>query len=385
VREIPAALQSVLDAGIMTNSDVFLVTLLDGTRLGFSSVDIEITVDGVVCLPTSGFTPSTYDATLGAETDGTDIEGILDDETITENDIHRGRWDGATVEQWLADWQTGDAVMLHRQTLAEIERQGGRFVAQLRSAASALEDEQGVVMGSGCPYALGDASCGVSLSGFTANGTITASGDDWIEAATFSAQADGWYDDGSVTFASGGSAQVQRHEGNRVTFWRPLSVLIETGEAITAIAGCAKTWGVCRSKFGNGDNFGGFPHIPGQDSMFQAGSADGAPSNVPVVLSDGPITPTILTAVGDGDGSATVTFSPLYATVESRGDGSASSVHGLDGTIRIGGLTPTTPGGAAVTQTITLVSVVGTEESAPASVTVTMPEAWPQSGGGTEA
>lgn len=39
----------------------------------------------------------------------------------------------------------------------------------------------------------------------------------------------------------------------------------QTGDAFHVSPGCDKSFATCRGRFGNGVNFRGFPHIPGND------------------------------------------------------------------------------------------------------------------------
>lgn len=49
---------------------------------------------------------------------------------------------------------------------------------------------------------------------------------------------------------------------------------------ITAQAGCDKRFATCRDKFGNGVNFRGFPHLPGNDFII-GGTGAGDPGAGP--------------------------------------------------------------------------------------------------------
>jgi uncharacterized phage protein (TIGR02218 family) len=40
---------------------------------------------------------------------------------------------------------------------------------------------------------------------------------------------------------------------------------IAPGDAFSLTPGCDKSFATCQAKFGNGVNFRGFPHIPGND------------------------------------------------------------------------------------------------------------------------
>ena len=50
-----------------------------------------------------------------------------------------------------------------------------------------------------------------------------------------------------------------------VTLWQRAALPVEVGDTFAITAGCDKRWSTCREKFGNGANFRGFPHIPGND------------------------------------------------------------------------------------------------------------------------
>ena len=58
-----------------------------------------------------------------------------------------------------------------------------------------------------------------------------------------------------------------------ISLWLPLPLPVTVGDAFVATVGCDKSFGMCRSRFGNGVNFRGFPHMPGSDFAF--GYADG--------------------------------------------------------------------------------------------------------------
>ena len=50
---------------------------------------------------------------------------------------------------------------------------------------------------------------------------------------------------------------------------------IAQGDALIVRAGCDKRLETCAAKFANVANFRGFPHIPGQDTVFRYATKDG--------------------------------------------------------------------------------------------------------------
>ena len=47
--------------------------------------------------------------------------------------------------------------------------------------------------------------------------------------------------------------------------WQAAPEPIDAGDTFTVTAGCDKRFSTCRNRFGNGADFRGFPHIPGND------------------------------------------------------------------------------------------------------------------------
>jgi uncharacterized phage protein (TIGR02218 family) len=57
--------------------------------------------------------------------------------------------------------------------------------------------------------------------------------------------------------------------GGAMTLFMPMIDNITIGDTGTAVAGCDKTLATCRDTFDNVMNFRGFPHVPGNDRLFQ--------------------------------------------------------------------------------------------------------------------
>jgi len=78
---------------------------------------------------------------------------------------------------------------------------------------------------------------------------------------------------GRLIFTSGGNVgfgtEVKRHAARdgvvALQLWQAAPASIVPGDAFTVTPGCDKSFATCRGKFGNGINFRGFPHIPGND------------------------------------------------------------------------------------------------------------------------
>ncbi len=79
-------------------------------------------------------------------------------------------------------------------------------------------------------------------------------------------QADGYFTQGIISFTSGAnngvSRTVQWHGRGNVAVGVPWPSAPAVGDTFTIAAGCDHTLATCTSKFGNQNNFRGFPYIP---------------------------------------------------------------------------------------------------------------------------
>ncbi|HXJ27506.1 MAG TPA: DUF2163 domain-containing protein, partial [Streptosporangiaceae bacterium] len=117
----------------------------------------------------------------------------------------------------------------------------------------------------GCINNLGDASCGVTLASFSANGTIqggTTAGV-LVTNVTFGTA----YDLGKITMTSGAlnglSRSIRSGSGVNATLLGPFPAAPAPGDTFTAFQGCDKTLGAngC-AKFSNTARYRGTPFIP---------------------------------------------------------------------------------------------------------------------------
>ena len=277
MRQISPDFATTLARTITTLCHCWRVTRRDGTVQGFTDHDNDIGFSGVTFAAASGVSGSDREAILGLSAGGSEVSGALSSDVLTEDDLANGMWDGASVEIWLVNWSVPEQrVLLDVATVGEVRRSDFAYTAELRSVASFLDQETGLLFQRLCSADLGDARCKVALSApeFACEGSV-------IAAATligFSASLErtyppGFFTGGKLTFTSGGNAgvicQVKDHAaaGANVSLllWTPLARPLVAGDHFTVTAGCDKTLATCRNKFDNVANHRGFPHMPGND------------------------------------------------------------------------------------------------------------------------
>ena len=289
----PEALTAHFARDVTTISHCWRLTRRDGTVWGFTDHDRRLAVDGLTFEPETGFSASEARDSLGLAVDTVDVEGALSSQRIRDADIAAGLYDGARVETLLVNWRKpADFAVVRTATIGRITRADERFVAELESLVTALDQPNGRYVTRACDAELGDARCGFPLDGpgFTAAGTVVAAGaSEAIRVAGLDAFEAGWFAYGTLTWTDGARAgRVERVVAHRkeggatgLVLLPSVGPVIAVGDAFSVAAGCDKNFATCKAKFANALNFRGFPHLPGNDSAYSyvtdGGVFDGGP------------------------------------------------------------------------------------------------------------
>jgi uncharacterized phage protein (TIGR02218 family) len=114
-----------------------------------------------------------------------------------------------------------------------------------------------------CNHALYSAQCGVQANANKFPVVIGTVSDTTITSSDLSAITSGWLTAGFIKRRTPDAQQrfISSHSGNTITILQAFDGL-QVGETVDVFAGCLRDYGTCRTKFNNGDNYGGFPYVP---------------------------------------------------------------------------------------------------------------------------
>jgi uncharacterized phage protein (TIGR02218 family) len=295
MRTIDPDLAAHLAGGVTTLCRCWRLERADGVVLGFTDHDRDISFDGVVYEPESGFDASEDTAATGFAVGGLEALGALTSDRLDGDDLAAGLYDNAEVRVFLVNWTTpAERHLLRLGHLGEVTRADGAFRAEIRGLAAALDQPNGRAFRHACDADLGDARCGVDLDdpAYRGDGTVAAASDRRrFTADGLAAFAAGWFERGRLAWTSGGNAgramEVRAHRVAAgvvtIELWQPMHFDVAAGDGFTVTAGCDKLFSTCAAKFANTVNFRGFPHIPGNDFALSYVSAGDVNDGGPVV------------------------------------------------------------------------------------------------------
>jgi uncharacterized phage protein (TIGR02218 family) len=116
-----------------------------------------------------------------------------------------------------------------------------------------------------CPYVLYGNSCTVDETAYKTDVTLSSVSGITLVSSGFNVDSP-QYIGGFIIFSdplnfTTGRRYIKSHSGDTITIERPSSAL-EIGTVVEAYPGCTRTMEICRSRFSNLDNYGGFPYMP---------------------------------------------------------------------------------------------------------------------------
>jgi uncharacterized phage protein (TIGR02218 family) len=157
------------------------------------------------------------------------------------------------------------------------------WTAEVQDIGALLRLKVGNTFARNCRHRLGDALCQVNLASFTESSKTVTTVDNArkaFRASGLASTTNDYFTYGRVVWLTGLNAGVQCDVKDYVGSTRKITLQLATafniqvGDTFNVIAGCDLTFeGDCKTKFSNGVNFGGFPHIPGNEKALETPNA----------------------------------------------------------------------------------------------------------------
>jgi uncharacterized phage protein (TIGR02218 family) len=245
----------------------------DGAAIGFTSHDRDMVLDGFRYRAAPGMAPSAVELSDGFSADMLSVGGALASRAISGEDLMAGRWDGAAVRLFLADWRNGEAatVPLARGVLGEVRMKGGGFETELLGPTAMLERPAVEETSPECRAALGDKRCRVNMAGRVRTVRVVSVVDEAVLEVSGAAAGDNLYGYGRLRWLGGANSGLEsailRSEGALITLREAPPFPAEAGVLVEISEGCDKRFETCGGRFGNVPNFRGEPHLPGMDLL----------------------------------------------------------------------------------------------------------------------
>lgn len=282
MKTIPPALASHLAGSLTTLAYLLRIVRADGTTLGFTTHDRNLTLASVLYKTADSFTLTEVAGARNLAASNGEVLGALSTTSISENDIKAGRYDNAAITLLLCNWAdvSAGSITLRHGRIGSISHNGQNYRFELIGLLDTLEQTVTQSYTRTCRHKLGSSACTINLASaaYRKTGTLSAVTDASTFTSSARPEATGFFTGGTITFTSGANSGLTFDiksfaSGGVFTLWQPLPTMPAIGDAYASVAGCDKQFTTCQTKFANSLNFGGFPHIPGADRLLQTPDA----------------------------------------------------------------------------------------------------------------
>lgn len=305
-RSLSISLQSYLAGPMLALCNCILIRRLDGKQYGFTSLDQDVTVNGIVYEAFSSADLSDVSQQEGAGVDNLSLLGLLTSTRIVEADLEAGLWDGAAITLFTLPFEqlSLGTITLLTGYLGDITHDGASYTAEVRSLSQRLAQQIVELTSNLCRVRqLFDSRCmpkGYNENGIADNtltpasfrytgnvaATGTSGGFPYIDfgATTTPAggntRANGVFSYGRLLFNTGLNQGLQREIKShtiqagpvaRMVLQEGFPFLVSVGDNALFEVGCDRRFSTCRNVFANSTNFQAEPHLPGNDSVIQRG------------------------------------------------------------------------------------------------------------------
>jgi uncharacterized phage protein (TIGR02218 family) len=280
VKVVPIALATHTASGSTTLATCWKVTRSDAQVFGFTDHDRDLVVSGVTYRATSGYTRTAVQDGSALGVDNLDLEGVFDDDAITELDLRAGLWDYASVEIFMVNWVdvTMGTIKIRKGRLGEVKAGRSKYTTELRGLLQNIQQDVGRIYAPSCDADFGDARCGKDVEALRVSGSITTVTSNRTFNDTARSEVNGYFDRGKITFTSGDnnglSMEIKQYQlsGTAFALQLPMPYTLQVGDTYTMIPGCGKDIQVdCLLRWNNVVNFRGVPWVPGTDFMVSGG------------------------------------------------------------------------------------------------------------------
>jgi uncharacterized phage protein (TIGR02218 family) len=262
-----------LKSDVTTIASCWKLVLTSGKTLGFTDLDHDIVYDGVCYHSASGFTPSAVANNASLAVDNLEIEGALNSEYITEEDLLAGLYDHAEMWFFIINYQDLEQgnIILKRGWLGEVRIIDNKFITEVRGLTQKMNKTIGDIYSPTCRAIFCDNKCKLNKADYSFRGAITSVIDQKTIIDSKRGEENGYFNNGLINFISGLnksiSIEVKNYDNGIITLAMNLPFTINIGDEYEILAGCDKSINDCINRYNNIINFRGEPNIPGYDKL----------------------------------------------------------------------------------------------------------------------
>ncbi len=272
MRQVSPAMKQYLQERVLHLVYCWKITLFDGTILGFTNHQKNISFEGVVYRSEEAVSKTAITFSERLAPDNIDISGMIKEVQILESELLAGRFDHADIEIFLVNYQDLSAgkIPLSSYNIGEVKVERGEYQFDIRGKSQLYKQVSGRSYTNSCYLDYGSAKCGATDK-VTLTGSVTSMVNSKVFSDSSKNQAANFFNEGILEWTSGSNKgvkmRVKAFANTQFTLALPMLMPVSVGDTFTVSNGCGKLLRHCRDDHNNVINYRGFDHIPGEDKV----------------------------------------------------------------------------------------------------------------------
>lgn len=241
----------------------------DGLVQLFTDLDVPVTIGTKTFTPAVDISNSALEVSSGFKENSRELTGIISSDFISDEDIIAGMYDDAPIWEYIYDFENEEVIKRNAYWVRNKTYTGSTWQLDIIALSSWLTETQDAVISRTCEFELySENECRVASSLYKQDRVIDSVTSQVEIVLQGTAEADNYFAYGYVENPYE-KVDVHSNTGNTIRLVQPPKVSFSPGDTIKIYPGCDGSFTTCRNKFNNSINFGGAPHIIGNDAMLK--------------------------------------------------------------------------------------------------------------------
>ena len=273
MKKIGDELKGHLKKTVTTIANCWLISLKDGSNIGFTDYSHNLQYDNVLYYANHTIAVSTVESNNSFSADNFEMEAVLNSEFISDNDLLSGRYNRATIEYFIVNYKSPEQgrVMVKKGYIYEIRLHDNKFFADVRSINYELNKQTRPVYSETCRAKFKSKQCGVSGNNHIICVSIVGIQEKKKIVVDSVIKYPDLYNNAVIRFLLPNNEKKENRiigvSGNVIFLHDEVESSVNIGNKVLLFPECNKSFLVCCNIFDNALNFRGEPHVPGFDEM----------------------------------------------------------------------------------------------------------------------
>lgn len=273
MKKISNSLKSHLKGQVTTITNCWRVTLKDGTQLGFTDYNDNITYDGIDYHCGKAVSTSSIESCNSLSADNFEIVLALNSFLIHQDDLLGGKYDKAYIEYFILNYadHTQGHLLIKAGFIHDLRLSNNKLTIEVRGAGHDLNKQTCAIYSDTCRARFKDARCKAKDIDYILSGQISNMLNAYTLEIDSSIRFPSIYSNTKMEFFDDSNSKysclVKDVIGDKIILQKNTNVLLKKGYKFLLFPQCDKKFFTCSNIFYNALNFRGEPHVPGVDEI----------------------------------------------------------------------------------------------------------------------